>query len=445
MSSASAGVLLVVLCSCIAACLGGGHRLQLKRSGDNESSRHESSSSGNANTSSTLRTKNLPTVAATAIPSAAMLLTVLEPAVAFQLLPPRVRGQIKTMRAVPVKSHSHDPKDATAVASSSPRRSSSIPRRDFIHVAAAMYFAFAAPRNYALAETEETYLKRRSVEDVVRAGNLGKMALWPDPMLRRTAAPVSSFGPTLAKFCDMLVRGMESRAIAAIQYGVDAQVVALKGESSPNPGGAPFVLVNPRILERSDELDMKPWQEVCLVLPPDLKINLLRDAWVTVEAEDTEGSTFTRTLRGEPARAFQHEYDHLRGVLIIDHASMDELPAEMQKLERAEHAIRQLRAFERPLAIQSAPKERAAVISAVPAASAATISDAAAADSLADFPPVSQDVTAVKARNAQLVAALLLPLFAYKASAMVQGIQLQWYLDATIALCAVALIVQLLR
>ena len=50
-----------------------------------------------------------------------------------------------------------------------------------------------------------------------------------------------------------------------------------------------------------------------------------------------------------------------------------------------------------------------------------------------------------KARNTQLAAALVLPLLAYKAGAVVQRVQLQWYLDATIALAAVALVVYALK
>lgn len=53
---------------------------------------------------------------------------------------------------------------------------------------------------------------------------------------------------------------------------------------------------------------MVPWREICLVLPPDLEIDLLRDEWVTMEAQDVSGKAFATTLRGEPPRSFQHEY-----------------------------------------------------------------------------------------------------------------------------------------
>lgn len=52
---------------------------------------------------------------------------------------------------------------------------------------------------------------------------------------------------------------------------------------------------------------------------------------------------------GEAARALQHELDHLNGILIIDHAALDELPAAIRELEEPLHVARQKRAFQRLL------------------------------------------------------------------------------------------------
>ena len=57
------------------------------------------------------------------------------------------------------------------------------------------------------------------------------------------------------------------------------------------------------------------------------------------------------------------------------------------------------------------------------------------------FPRRRPSATAAKAQNTQLAAALLLPLFAYKVGAVINGVKLQWYLDATIAFAAVSLVV----
>ena len=105
---------------------------------------------------------------------------------------------------------------------------------------------------------------------------------------------------------------------------------------SPRRGGDNGIyLVNPRIIRRSRESDMLVWTEGCLVLPPEFRATLLRDAEVTIEYEslldDDDGDdnimglTKQITLRGELARCAQHEMDHDRGILIVDHVSLEEL------------------------------------------------------------------------------------------------------------------------
>jgi peptide deformylase len=105
---------------------------------------------------------------------------------------------------------------------------------------------------------------------------------------------------------------------------------------SPRRGGDNGIyLVNPRIIRRSRESDMLVWTEGCLVLPPEFRATLLRDAEVTIEYEslldDDDGDdnimglTKQITLRGELARCAQHEMDHDRGILIVDHVPLEEL------------------------------------------------------------------------------------------------------------------------
>ena len=203
--------------------------------------------------------------------------------------------------------------------------------------------SIAVPCQFARAEVTPL----RPIEAVVKAGTLGPMALYPDPVLRVAASPVEAFGPSLTRFGAIMVEEMTSSAITAIQYGVDARIIALRGESSPD--SKPLVLVNPRVLARSAEESMLAWREICLVLPPGLEVELLRDREVEVEAEDTDGRTFRKKMRGEPARAFQHELDHLNGILIIDHAALEDLPDDIRRREQSDHESRQRRAYRRPI------------------------------------------------------------------------------------------------
>ena len=190
-----------------------------------------------------------------------------------------------------------------------------------------------------------TSVALRSIEAAAEADTIGEMGLYPDPLLRRVGTPVTSFGPAVGKVAELLVRDMRSNAITALQYGVDARMIALKGPASPR--ATPTVYVNPTILARSPEERMVSWREICLVLPPGLEVELLRDEVIEVAAQDVHGVPFRQTLRGEAARAFQHELDHLDGILIVDHAGLDELPPAVQQLERTEHAARQRRAYAR--------------------------------------------------------------------------------------------------
>ena len=127
--------------------------------------------------------------------------------------------------------------------------------------------------------------------------------------------------------------------LAAQQCGVDARLVHLVGVGT---------MVNPSIVARSVEADMKVWSEFCLVLPPSFRATVLRDAWVDVEYRETNGSIRTTKLRGEKARAAQHELDHDRGILILDHVGLEEMESEvMRQIERDGHDERMALAYSR--------------------------------------------------------------------------------------------------
>ena len=80
----------------------------------------------------------------------------------------------------------------------------------------------------------------------------------------------------------------------------------------------PRALVNPVIVERSDELDED--DEGCLSMQ-GVVVPVERPVSVRIDARDAEGNQVTLELEGLPARVAQHELDHLDGVLIIDRTS----------------------------------------------------------------------------------------------------------------------------
>ena len=184
------------------------------------------------------------------------------------------------------------------------------------------------------------------------------MARWPDSILRRPASPVPQqyFGSTaLDRACQLLqgtARKEKAVGLAAEQCGVDARIIYLddRGASARSRQGTDsLVMVNPRIVERSPEAEMKVWNERCLVLPPSFAATVLRDAWVEVAYQDPPtGAWRSIRLAGEAARAFQHEYDHDRGILITDHVSFEEMDSDlMASIEADGHAERMHEAYER--------------------------------------------------------------------------------------------------
>ena len=133
-----------------------------------------------------------------------------------------------------------------------------------------------------------TAVPLRTIEAAAKADSIGQMGLYPDPLLRRVGSPVlrsettGAFDAAVGKVADMLIAEMKSNAITALQYGVDARIIVLRGPASPR--ATPTVFVNPTILSRSAEERMVPWREICLVLPPGLQVDLLRDEVVEVRA-----------------------------------------------------------------------------------------------------------------------------------------------------------------
>lgn len=211
---------------------------------------------------------------------------------------------------------------------------------------------------------------------------------YPHPGLRKKASPVTSFGTrNLEILVEALVQTMETSSTTPTQYGIDARIIVLKGVEAPNPSstysvvvddndnkGVPItVFVNPTILARSTEDKMVPWKEYCLVVGTEivwpegeapkpetpgssmvwnaqqslLEVDLLRDETVEIAAQDIAGKPIRMSLSGEASRAFQHELDHLNGILIVDHAGLEDLPPAIAFLEEPLHKIRQARAFDR--------------------------------------------------------------------------------------------------
>lgn len=134
-----------------------------------------------------------------------------------------------------------------------------------------------------------------------------------DPMLRRRAGEVGEITPEIRKLVDDMVETMYDEVgigLAAPQVGISLRVIVIADDTTRRARP----LVNPVIGERSGE---QIAEEGCLSIP-GIFAPVSRAAWVRVEARDLDGQPVTLEGRDLLARVFQHELDHLDGVLFID-------------------------------------------------------------------------------------------------------------------------------
>ena len=140
-----------------------------------------------------------------------------------------------------------------------------------------------------------------------------------EEVLREKCTPVTEFDDGLRILIQAMYETMEEAdgiGLAAPQVGVDKRffVVGL-------PDGTKKEFINPQITGTS--VETSPYEEGCLSLP-NVYHEVIRPSKVIVSAQDMNGNPFTLKASGLMARVIQHEYDHLDGVLFIDHLSDEE-------------------------------------------------------------------------------------------------------------------------
>ncbi len=143
---------------------------------------------------------------------------------------------------------------------------------------------------------------------------------WPEPILEREAKDVTEFDtPELHKLIEDMFESMyvaKGVGLAAPQIGIAKKITVIDcsgGEGEPQR----IVLINPKVIYKEGK---QTGEEGCLSIP-GFREPVTRAKTATVRARDAKGEEFE--MRGEDllARAFQHEIDHLHGVLFIAHVS----------------------------------------------------------------------------------------------------------------------------
>jgi peptide deformylase len=144
----------------------------------------------------------------------------------------------------------------------------------------------------------------------------------PDPVLRRKAHKVSEFDKDLQVLIDDMIDTMRDEpgvGLAAPQVGISSKVVVVEfgDEEDPEKPQRLYTVVNPEIVDKSEEQEMGI--EGCLSIP-GLVGEVERHSSIVVKGLNRHGRPIKVKANGWLARIFQHEIDHLNGVLFTDHA-----------------------------------------------------------------------------------------------------------------------------
>jgi peptide deformylase len=158
-----------------------------------------------------------------------------------------------------------------------------------------------------------------------------------EPVLETKAQTVTEFcSPELEKLVDDMFESMYAAkgvGLAAPQIGVSKRVAVIDTSNGENPEEK-LVLINPEIIKREGT---QTGEEGCLSIPT-FREQVTRAKRATVRAQNVKGEFFEVTGEDLLARAFQHETDHLNGILYISHVSVlkrDLIKRKIKKLMKA--------------------------------------------------------------------------------------------------------------
>lgn len=142
---------------------------------------------------------------------------------------------------------------------------------------------------------------------------------YPDPVLRVPANEVAEFDRELGALVERMMSIMSDAhgiGLAAPQLGLRLRLFTFQPEEGPAEA-----VVNPKVTWSSEETDVD--DEGCLSLGDLLRVPVRRPVAVKVEAQTVTGESRTWDLDDYYARVFQHEIDHLDGVMMIDRVEGD--------------------------------------------------------------------------------------------------------------------------
>ena len=150
---------------------------------------------------------------------------------------------------------------------------------------------------------------------------LREVITFPSPLLRRVSEPIEVVTDELRQLAQDMCEVMYDEpgiGLAAPQVGHAVRLIVVDTEwTEEDSERNSLVVVNPFISESEGKI---VWEEGCLSVP-DLTADVERKARVVLEGTDLDGLPIREEAEELRAVCFQHEIDHLDGILFIDHIS----------------------------------------------------------------------------------------------------------------------------
>jgi peptide deformylase len=151
------------------------------------------------------------------------------------------------------------------------------------------------------------------MEPLKAKNRIDNIRIYPDPILKKKAQPIENIDGRVKDIADRMAEVMYANkgiGLAAPQIGILSQILIV------DIGEGCKVLINPEIVGEGETV----MEEGCLSLPT-IEVPVKRMEKVFVKGRDLQGKEMSLELFGFPGRVYQHEIDHLNGILIIHHIS----------------------------------------------------------------------------------------------------------------------------
>jgi len=159
------------------------------------------------------------------------------------------------------------------------------------------------------------------------------LVFYGDETLRKKGEPVEEITPEIKNLIEEMFNKMyisDGVGLAAPQIGKSVNIIVIDPSLGEDPS-AKIVLINPQIIESIGE---QYEEEGCLSFP-GITAYVKRPTKIKVQHKNLEGETVETVGEGNLARIYEHEIDHLNGVLFIDHIQGLEKQLLMRKIKKS--------------------------------------------------------------------------------------------------------------